>query len=54
VTLKRLLGSISNQALRYRFLAYHSFPHLMSPSLDGNNEVVEATREQNGEEGVPE
>jgi DNA-binding GntR family transcriptional regulator len=49
-TLKRLLGSISNQALRYRFLAYRSFPHLMSPSLDGNSEVVEAIREQNGEE----
>jgi len=49
-TLKRLLGTISKQALRYRFLAYRSFPHLMSPSLDGNGEVVEAIRAQKGDE----
>ncbi len=49
VTLKRLLGTISKQALRYRFLAYRSFPHLMSPSLDGNSDVVEAIRGQDSD-----
>lgn len=41
-TLKRLLGGIGKQALRYRFFAYRSFPHLMSSSLEGSREIVEA------------
>lgn len=49
MTLKRLLGAIGKQALRYRFLAYRSFPHLMAPSFDGNSQVVKAIRAQNGE-----
>lgn len=49
-TLRRLLGSIQKQALRYRFLAYRSFPQLMQTSLDGNREVVEAIRNHNGVE----
>lgn len=44
VTLRRLLGTLGKQALRYRFLAYRDFPHLMSSSLEGNQEVVEAIR----------
>ena len=43
-TLRRLLGTLGKQALRYRFLAYRDFPHLMSSSLEGNQEVVEAIR----------
>ena len=49
-TLKRLLGAIGKQALRYRFLAYRNFPHLMSPSFDGNSQVVKAIRAQNSDE----
>lgn len=49
-TLKRLIGTLGKQALRYRFLAYRSFPHLMSSSLEGNREVVEAIRLRNRDE----
>lgn len=49
-TLKRLLGTIGKQALRYRFLAYRSFPQLMSTSLDGSGEIVEAIHIRNGTE----
>ena len=48
-TLKRLLGTVGKQSLRYRFLAYRSFPHLMSTSLEGSGEVVEAIAARNGE-----
>lgn len=48
-TLKRLLGTVGKQSLRYRFLAYRSFPHLMSTSLEGNGEIVEAIAARNGE-----
>lgn len=49
-TLKRLLGTLGKQALRYRFLAYRNFPHLMPKSLEGNREVVEAIRLRNRDE----
>lgn len=50
VTLKRLLGTLGKQALRYRFLAYRNFPHLMSLSLEGNQDVVEAIRVRDRDE----
>jgi DNA-binding GntR family transcriptional regulator len=43
-TLRRLLGSIGKQALRYRFLAYRKFPELMAKSVEGNKDVVAAIR----------
>jgi len=41
VTLQRLLKSIGKQALRYRYLAYHTAPNLMSMSVEGNREIVD-------------
>ena len=43
-TLRRLLGGIGKQALRYRFLAYRTAPELMSTSLEGNRGLVDAIR----------
>lgn len=48
-TLKRLLGGIGKQSLRYRFLAYRSFPELMATSVGGNRAVVEAIRSRDRE-----
>ena len=43
-TLRRLLGGIGKQALRYRFFAYRAAPKLMSASLEGNRGLVDAIR----------
>ena len=48
-TLTRLLGMLGKQALRYRYLAYRNFPHLMSASLEGNRDVIEAITQRNEE-----
>lgn len=49
-TLRRLLTILGKQAMRYRFLAYRSFPELMAMSVDGNAEVVDAIRAGHGAE----
>lgn len=49
-TLTRLLGSLGKQALRYRYLAYRSFPQLMAASVDGNDKIVKAISERNKEQ----
>jgi len=41
-TLKRLLKTISKQALRYRWLAYSRAPDMLSLSLEANQEIVDA------------
>lgn len=41
-TLKRLIGSISKQSLRYRYLAYSKLPHLIDASIKGNAKIVKA------------
>lgn len=41
-TLRRLLNGISQQAQRYRYLAYSKAPHLVELSLAGNRDVVDA------------
>ncbi len=46
-TLKRLLGSIGKQSLRYRYLAYSSAPEMMSASVEGNREIITAIERQN-------
>jgi DNA-binding GntR family transcriptional regulator len=45
-TAKRLLDGIGQQALRYRYLAYREFPHLISMSVEGSREIVDAIRRQ--------
>ncbi len=47
-TLRRLLGSIGKQALRYRFLAYSRTPDLMQLSIEGNREIIEAILHKRG------
>jgi len=42
VTVRRLLGGIGLQALRYRFLAYRKFPDLINLSVEGNKELMDA------------
>jgi DNA-binding GntR family transcriptional regulator len=41
-TLKRLLGTISSQALRYRYMAYRHVPEMMQDSVEANSEIIEA------------
>ena len=41
-TLRRLLGTIGKQALRYRYLAYQHAPELMQASVEANSEIVHA------------
>jgi DNA-binding GntR family transcriptional regulator len=45
-TAKRLLDGIGKQALRYRYLAYRDFPHLVGMSVEGSREIVEAISRQ--------
>lgn len=47
-TLRRLLGNIDKQALRYRYLAYSRRPEIMQYSIEGNREIVEAIERQRG------
>ena len=49
-TLTRLLGSLGKQALRYRYLAYRSFPQLMATSVDGNEKIVKAISQRDKEQ----
>ena len=42
VTLRRLLGTIGKQALRYRYLAYSRNPDMMQLSVETNREIIEA------------
>jgi GntR family transcriptional regulator, rspAB operon transcriptional repressor len=46
-TLRRLLGTIGKQALRYRYLAYSQSPEMIDVSLEGNRAIVEAIVRQN-------
>lgn len=38
----RLLDGIGKQALRYRYIAYRDFPHLVGLSVEGSREIVDA------------
>lgn len=46
-TLKRLLGSIGKQSLRYRYLAYSHAPEMMDASVEGNREIINAIEKKN-------
>lgn len=46
-TLKRLLGSIGKQSLRYRYLAYSHAPEMMTASVEGNREIILAIEKKN-------
>lgn len=46
-TLKRLLGSIGKQSLRYRYLAYSHAPEMMTASVEGNREIIAAIEKKN-------
>jgi DNA-binding GntR family transcriptional regulator len=48
ITLRRLVRSVGNQALRYRYLAYRRFPHLMDRSVEGNRDIYQAIKVQDG------
>ncbi len=41
-TLRRLLGTIGKQALRYRFLAYSRNPDMMQLSVETNREIIDS------------
>jgi DNA-binding GntR family transcriptional regulator len=45
-TARRLLDGIGKQALRYRYLAYRDFPHLIALSAEGSRAIVGAIRQQ--------
>jgi len=45
-TLKRLLGTISSQALRYRYMAYRHAPEMKQVSVEANNEIIKAIAHQ--------
>ena len=47
-TLRRLLGTIGKQALRYRYLAYSRTANMMQLSVETNREIIDAIRQQNG------
>ncbi len=49
VTLRRLLGGIGKQALRYRYFAYRTAPALMQASLSGSQGLVEAIRKRDAD-----
>lgn len=46
-TLKRLLGSVGKQSLRYRYLAYSHSPEMMGASVEGNREIIAAIERGN-------
>lgn len=46
-TLKRLLGSVGKQSLRYRYLAYSHSPEMMGASVEGNREIITAIERGN-------
>lgn len=46
-TLKRLLGSVGKQSLRYRYLAYSQSPEMMSASVEGNRDIITAIERGN-------
>lgn len=50
-TLTGLLSALGKQALRYRYLAYSTFPELMSRSVEGNHEIVEAIEAREKDRG---
>ena len=47
-TLRRLLGTIGKQALRYRYLAYARTANMMQLSVETNREIIDAIRHQRG------
>ncbi len=47
-TLRRLLGTIGKQALRYRYLAYSRTANMMQLSVETNREIIDAIRHQRG------
>ena len=47
-TLRRLLGTIGKQALRYRYLAYSRNPDMMQLSVETNREIIDAILHQRG------
>jgi len=47
-TLRRLLGSIGKQALRYRFLAYSRTATMMQLSVETNREIIDAILHKRG------
>ena len=47
-TLRRLLGTIGKQALRYRYLAYCRNPDMMQLSVEANREIVDAILRRRG------
>ena len=47
-TLRRLIGIIGKQALRYRFLAYSRTSAMMQLSVETNREIIDAIMHQRG------
>lgn len=47
LTLSRILASLGNQALRYRYMVYSSHPGMMDVSIEANRMIVEAIAQQN-------
>ncbi len=47
-TLRRLLGTIGKQALRYRYLAYSQTSNMMQLSVETNREIIDAILRQRG------
>ncbi len=47
-TLRRLIGTIGKQALRYRYLAYSRTSALMQLSVETNREIIDAIAHQHG------
>ena len=47
-TLRRLLGTVGKQALRYRYLAYSRTANMMQLSVETNREIIDAIRQQDG------
>ena len=47
-TLRRLLGTIGKQALRYRYLAYSRNPTMMQLSVETNRGIIDAILHQRG------
>lgn len=52
LTLRRLLVGIGKQALRYRYLAYQAFPHLMNESIANNRGLVAHIARRDGEQAM--
>lgn len=51
-TLRRLLNGIGKQALRYRYLAYQAFPHLIGVSIEGNRDLVKHIAVRDGDQAA--